>query len=40
MTSLAWAMLSLLLLLRFKLKIVHLVLLGIAFGLLRYFLGL
>ena len=39
-TSLAWAMLSLLLLLRFKLKIVHLVLLGIAFGLLRYFLGL
>jgi len=39
-TSLAWAMLSLLLLQRFKLKIVPLILLGIAFGSLRYFLGL
>ena len=39
-TSLAWAMLSLLLLQRFKLNIVHLILLGIAFGSLRYFLGL
>jgi chromate transporter len=39
-TSLAWVMLSLLLLQRFKLKIVPLILLGIAFGSLRYFLGL
>jgi chromate transporter len=39
-TSLAWVMLSLLLLQRFKLKIVLLILLGIAFGSLRYFLGL
>jgi chromate transporter len=39
-TSLAWVMLSLLLLQRFKLKIVPLILLGIAFGLLRNFLGL
>jgi chromate transporter len=38
-TSLGWAMLSLLLLQRFKLKIVPLILLGIAFGLLRHFLG-
>ncbi len=38
-TSLAWAMLSLLLLQRFKLKIVPLIVLGIAFGSLRYFLG-
>ena len=39
-TSLAWVMLSLLLLQRFKLKVVPLILLGIAFGSLRYFLGL
>jgi chromate transporter len=39
-TSLAWVTLSLLLLQRFKLKIVPLILLGIAFGSLRYFLGL
>jgi chromate transporter len=39
-TSLAWAMLSLLLLQRCKLKIVPLILLGMAFGSLRYFLGL
>jgi chromate transporter len=38
--SLGWMMLSLLLLQRFKLKIVPLILLGIAFGSLRYFLGL
>jgi chromate transporter len=38
--SLAWTMLSLFLLHRFKLKIVPLILLGIAFGSLRYFLGL
>jgi len=38
--SLGWALLSLLLLQRFKLKIVTLILLGIGFGLLRYFLGL
>jgi len=38
-TSLAWAMLSLLLLQRFKLKIVPMILLGVAFGALRYFLG-
>ena len=37
--SLAWAMLSLLLLQRFKLKIIPLILLGIAFGSIRYFLG-
>jgi len=39
-TSLAWVTLSLLLLQRVKLKIVPLILLGVAFGLLRYFLGL
>jgi chromate transporter len=39
-TSLAWVTLSLLLLQRFKLKIVPLILLGIAFGSLRYFVGL
>jgi hypothetical protein len=38
-TSLAWAMLSVLLLQRCKLKIVALILLGIACGSLRYFLG-
>ncbi len=38
--SLGWAMLSLLLLQRFKLKIVPLILLGVGFGLIRYFLGL
>jgi chromate transporter len=38
--SLGWAMLSLLLLQRFKLKIVPLILLGIAFGSIRYFVGL
>ncbi len=38
--SLGWAMLSLLLLQRFKLKIIPLILLGIGFGSLRYFLGL
>jgi chromate transporter len=38
--SLAWAMLSLLLLQRFKLKIIPLILLGIGFGAMRYFLGL
>jgi chromate transporter len=38
-TSLAWVMLSLLLLQRFKLKVIPLILLGIAFGSLRYFLG-
>jgi chromate transporter len=39
-TSLAWVVLSLVLLQIFKLKIVPLILLGIAFGSLRYFLGL
>jgi chromate transporter len=38
--SLGWAMLSLLLLQRFKLKIVPLILLGIGFGSIRYFFGL
>jgi chromate transporter len=38
--SLGWVMLSLLLLQRFKLKIIPLILLGIGFGLMRYFLGL
>jgi chromate transporter len=38
--SLGWVMLSLLLLHRFKLKIIPLILLGIGFGLMRYFLGL
>ena len=38
--SLVWMMLSLLLLQRFKLKIIPLILLGIAFGSIRYFLGL
>jgi chromate transporter len=38
--SLVWALLSLLLLQRFKLKIVSLILLGIGFGSVRYFLGL
>jgi len=38
--SLVWIMLSLLLLQRFKLKIIPLILLGIAFGSIRYFLGL
>jgi chromate transporter len=37
--SLIWVMLSLLLLQRFKLKIIPLILLGIGFGLMRYFLG-
>jgi len=37
--SLGWAMLSLFLLHRFKLKIIPLILLGIEFGLIRYFLG-
>jgi len=37
--SLGWAMLSLFLLHRFKLKIIPLILLGIGFGLIRYFLG-
>ena len=37
--SLGWVILSLLLLLRFKLKIIPLILLGIGFGLMRYFLG-
>jgi chromate transporter len=37
--SLGWAMLSLFLLQRFKLKIIPLILLGIGFGLIRYFLG-
>jgi chromate transporter len=40
LTSLAWMMLSLLLLQRFKLKIVPLILLGVAFGSLRHILGL
>jgi hypothetical protein len=39
-TSLAWVVLSLVLLQILKLKIVPLILLGIAFGSLRYFLGL
>jgi len=38
--SLVWALLSLFLLQRFKLKIVPLILLGVAFGSLRYFFGL
>jgi chromate transporter len=38
--SLGWVILSLLLLQRFKLKIIPLILLGIGFGLMRYFLGL
>jgi chromate transporter len=38
--SLGWAMLSLLLLQRFKLKIIPLILLSIGFGLIRYFIGL
>jgi chromate transporter len=38
--SLGWVMLSLLLLQRFKLKIVSLILLGIGFGSMRHFLGL
>jgi chromate transporter len=38
--SLGWVMVSLLLLQRFKLKIIPLILLGIGFGLMRYFLGL
>jgi chromate transporter len=37
--SLGWVMLSLLLLQRFKLKIIPLILLGIGFGSMRYFLG-
>jgi chromate transporter len=37
--SLGWVMLSLLLLQRFKLKMIPLILLGIGFGLMRYFLG-
>jgi chromate transporter len=37
--SLGWAMLSLFLLQRFKLKIIPLILLGIEFGLIRYFFG-
>ena len=38
--SLGWSMLSLLMLQRFKLKIIPLILLGIGFGSMRYFLGL
>jgi chromate transporter len=38
--SLGWVMLSLLLLQKFKLKIIPLILLGIWFGSMRYFLGL
>jgi chromate transporter len=38
--SLGWVVLSLLLLQRFKLKIIPLILLGIGFGSMRYFLGL
>ncbi len=38
--SLVWALLSLFLLQRFKLKIIPLILLGIGFGSIRYFLGL
>jgi Chromate transporter. len=38
--SLGWVMLSLLLIERFKLKIIPLILLGIGFGSMRYFLGL
>jgi chromate transporter len=38
--SLGWSILSLLLLQRFKLKIIPLILLGIGFGSMRYFLGL
>ena len=38
--SLGWVMLSLLLLQRFKLKIIPLILLGVGFGLTRHFLGL
>jgi chromate transporter len=38
--SLGWVMLSLLLLQRFKLKVILLILLGIGFGSIRYFLGL
>jgi chromate transporter len=38
--SLGWVMLSLLLLQRFKLKIIPLILLGVGFGLTRRFLGL
>jgi chromate transporter len=38
--SLGWVMLSLLLLQRFKMKIIPLILLGIGFGSMRYFLGL
>lgn len=37
--SLGWALLSLLLLQRFKLKIIPLILLGVGFGSIRYFLG-
>jgi len=37
--SLGWSMLSLLLLQRFKLKIIPLILLGVGFGSIRYFLG-
>jgi chromate transporter len=38
--SLGWVMLSLLLIERFKLKIIPLILLGVGFGLIRHFLGL
>ena len=38
--SLGWVMVSLLLVQRFKLKIIPLILLGMGFGLMRYFLGL
>ena len=37
--SLSGVILSLLLLHRFKLKVIHLILLGIGFGAMRYFLG-
>ena len=37
--SLSWVILSLLLLYRFKLKVISLILLGIGFGSIRYFLG-
>jgi hypothetical protein len=38
--SLGWVILSLLLLQRFKLRIIPLMLLGMGFGSMRYFLGL
>jgi len=38
--SLGWAILSLVLLRRFKLKVIHLILLSVGFGLIRCFFGL